>query len=216
VFERFVQLQQEGANVHHGVGLGLPISRSLARLMGGDLTLRSEAGQGCIFELTCAAPVVAGQPATPPRLSASSQPCQWQGRRILIVEDTAANEFLLRAFLEPTRAIVESATNGKQAVESCRQAADAASPYDVILMDMQLPVMDGFAATARLREDGCAAQIIASTAGAAVSDRERCLASGCNGFIAKPFNRDTVLDAIASAWNRRFVATAHPVRASNL
>src|SRR5690606_1700039 len=116
--------------------------------------------------------------------------------KILIVEDTLANQFLLRSLLKPTGAIVECVDDGQQALDRVHAMKRKSQGFDIILMDMQMPVMDGFEAVLRLRQEGCKVPIIALTAGATSSDRERCLISGCQDYLAKPFSRDLLLQII--------------------
>jgi signal transduction histidine kinase len=203
IFERFIQIDRDPR--HGGVGLGLPISRSLARLMGGDLTVTSRNGGGCTFDLVISAPIETGgtslnPPAAAPPLPSPVDGYNWRQRRILVAEDTTANQFLIRSLLRSTGASVECADNGAIALTRVGEASRKGQPFDVILMDMQMPVMDGFEAVAALRGDGCHIPIIAITAGAAAGDKARCLASGCNGYIAKPFGRDSLLQTIDHAF----------------
>ena len=119
------------------------------------------------------------------------------GVRILLVEDGPDNQRLLSIILKKHKAKVDIAENGLIAIEKVEQSLKENHSYDVILMDMQMPIMDGYDATAKLRSKGCQIPIIALTAHAMTGQREKCLALGCNEFATKPIQRDKLLNTIA-------------------
>lgn len=209
IFEPFVQVSEDDRHRKHGAGLGLSISRSLARLLGGNLTAKSRVGGGSQFSVSIRAEG-AGQVArydprlyAAPRKAAEQRPelrdgC-WTGRRILIAEDTAANQFLLRRMLEATRAQTTFVDTGEQALDAVCRSIDAGQPFDVILMDIQMPGMNGYEATRAIRREGVTGPIVALTAAAMDGDRERCLEAGCTSYLSKPINRPALLKMIAES-----------------
>jgi signal transduction histidine kinase/CheY-like chemotaxis protein len=187
IFAPFGQVDASHTRRFGGAGLGLAISRRLAKLLGGTLGVSSEPGRGSTFRLEIEAPAVAPASADPPTRRA----------RVLLAEDGTDNQRLIRALLRP-RADVALVENGAQALAQALAALDAGEPYDLVLMDMQMPVMDGYEATLRLRESGYTAPIVALTAHAMSGDRERCLAAGCDEYLTKPIDRARLLDCLAS------------------
>ncbi|MEX2208700.1 MAG: ATP-binding protein [Myxococcota bacterium] len=187
IFAPFGQVDASHTRRFGGAGLGLAISRRLAKLLGGTLGVSSEPGRGSTFRLEIEAPAVVPASAEPPTRRA----------RVLLAEDGADNQRLIRALLRP-RADVALVENGAQALAQALAALDAGEPYDLVLMDMQMPVMDGYEATLRLRESGYTAPIVALTAHAMSGDRERCLAAGCDEYLTKPIDRTRLLDCLAS------------------
>jgi len=119
------------------------------------------------------------------------------GARILLAEDGADNQRLISALLRKAGAEVTIADNGQAAVETAIAARNRGRPFDVILMDMQMPLVDGYAATAQLRRSGHTGTIIALTANAMAEDREKCLRAGCDDYLAKPVARATLLRTVA-------------------
>ena len=176
-----------------GTGLGLELSRRLARALGGDVVLKSSSpGQGSVFVVTIAAGAEVSSGLVE-KVSASSFESQdLNGLKILLAEDSNDNQLLLRRILEKRNAKVDLASNGEEAL---RKAKDGA--YDVVLMDLQMPIMDGFAATQALRASGYDIPIIALTAHATKEDREKCLAIGCNDHLTKPVNVESLLTCLA-------------------
>jgi CheY-like chemotaxis protein/HPt (histidine-containing phosphotransfer) domain-containing protein len=179
LFTRFTQADGSASRRFGGTGLGLAISRDLARLMGGDVQVASEPGLGSTFTLDLPLrPVEGGAPAQPPVDAAPLHP----GASILLVEDNEVNRLVangLLAGLGYTR--IATAVNGREAVQACEREA-----FDLVLMDCQMPEMDGFEATTELRARGLKVPIVALTAHATTGDRERCLAAGMNDYLAKP------------------------------
>ncbi len=135
-------------------------------------------------------------------------PIQLDGR-VLLVEDGPANARLTLMVLEKAGAEVTLVENGRDAVERVAAAED---PFDLILMDMQMPVMDGYAATRELRSRGYSTPIVALTAHAKKGDRQKCLDAGCDDYIAKPINRDKLLDLISRSAETPAQATGAPTR----
>jgi PAS domain S-box-containing protein len=218
VFEPFVQAEGERglvpAQTREGTGLGLSISRQFVRLMGGDLTVRSELGEGSLFEfdihvqVASAAQVEASRPSrrviglTPDQRAADGRPF-----RLLVVEDKETNRRLLVQLLESLGLDVETATNGQEALEAWTRSR----PH-LIWMDMRMPVMDGREATRRIKAtpQGQATIVIALTATAFEEDREQILLEGCDDFVRKPFRRDEIYDLLAKHLGLDFLYEEEP------
>ncbi len=203
IFKPFVQADSSTTRRFGGTGLGLTIAHELARLMNGELSATSVEGEGTTFTLTL--PVIEEEPiemvepdvAThlPPRKKTTPQQ-SIEGTRILLAEDTKVNQRLMVAILERAGAVVSVVANGALAVEAGTQAMRDGGPYDLILMDLMMPVLDGEAATIQLRATGYPGPIVALTADALEDTRDRCLAHGFDGFITKPIQRAKLLEAV--------------------
>lgn len=177
-----------------GTGLGLTISRQFAELLGGTIGVESEAGRGSTFTLTVATGDLDGirmisgvQEATlgAQRSAEVSMP-RLDGIRVLVAEDGPDNQQIIGFHLRQAGAAVTLAENGKVAVQLAVEAAARDRAFHLILMDMQMPLMDGYAATIALRNLRYTGPIIALTANAMAHDRQKCLTAGCSGFITKP------------------------------
>lgn len=183
LFSAFSQVDTSMTRRFGGSGLGLVISRQLVELMGGSISVTSTPDVGSEFSFELTLPIVTQirienrGDAIPPRLD---------GIRLLLVEDNALNQVVACGILEPTGARIDICNDGKQAVEHLREHPDV---YALVLMDVQMPEMDGFTATRIIRQQlKLTMPIVAMTAGVMVSERNRCLDSGMNDFIPKPID----------------------------
>jgi len=182
-----------------GTGLGLSISRQLAKLLSGDIVATSQLASGSKFTLKVEAGASAGverlqgltESTLPPNLDQGKQVNIPIRGRLLLVEDGADNQRLLRMQLSAAGASVTSALDGQIAVDLATKQT-----FDLIFMDMQMPVMDGYAATIELRRRGVSIPIIALTAYAMAEDREKCMASGCTAYLTKPIAEETLLSCV--------------------
>jgi CheY-like chemotaxis protein len=196
-----------------GTGLGLTISKRLAAMLGGDVcVVESSPNVGTHFRLTIDAvptevphgavsgsdanAIVAREPAP----TKAESPPSLKGCHLLLAEDGPDNQRLIAFLLRKAEAIVTVVENGEMAVEESWNAVNAATPFDVVLMDMQMPLMDGYEATALLRAKGYSGAIVALTAHAMTGDREKCLAAGCDDFATKPINRVELISTVARHW----------------
>lgn len=203
LFQPFTQADSTMTRQYGGTGLGLAISQRLARMLGGDITVSSETGRGSCFTVTLdpGEVVMASVSAAPTTKAApvETQPSAespLQGAFILIVDDAPDNRKLLSFHIKKNGGTFELAENGDIAVQKIR-AARSARPYDVILMDMQMPVLDGYGAATLLRSEGEQTPIIALTAHAMTGDREKCLNAGCDDFLSKPIDRVALIERLA-------------------
>ncbi len=203
LFRAFSQADNSMSRRFGGTGLGLSISKRLAEMLGGDITVSSEPGAGSTFSITVSAEVLAGhdQHSAQFLLPRNRNPettlpaDALAGARILLAEDGPDNQRLIAFHLKKAGALVEIAGNGELAV---RRIADRSQPrIDIILMDMQMPVMDGYEAARVLRAAGEAAPVIALTAHAMSGDRDRCVQSGCTDYLTKPIDRVKLVETCA-------------------
>lgn len=206
LFQPFTQADADTATRFGGTGLGLYISRSLARLMGGDLTVQSREGEGSRFMLavrildTSDATRLA-TPRTPQDIAADPEFRDLHGTRILLVEDNLVNRQVARAYLKPLEAEIVEAHDGQAALD----ALDAGA-FDLVLMDVRMPVMDGLEATRRIRarnDDAARTPIVALTANASAEDAQECFAAGMDSFAAKPLTPEALYTAIKTARTQR-------------
>ncbi|SFJ20216.1 hybrid sensor histidine kinase/response regulator [Planctomicrobium piriforme] len=206
IFDAFTQVDGSIARRVGGTGLGLTICLRLVRMLDGELNVRSEPNRGSTFEFTLPAPTEAL--FTVDELDKRrKQKESHEGvdilipARILIAEDTRAIQFMLQRMLQPVVFEIVVVNNGQEAVDAVIKARAEGRPFDVVLMDMQMPVLNGYDATSQLRAQGFELPVIALTAGAMAGDRERCLAVGCSDYLAKPVSRTQLLAMIVNYCN---------------
>ncbi|MCK4626825.1 MAG: response regulator, partial [Phycisphaerae bacterium] len=200
LFEAFTQADASTSRKYGGTGLGLAITRRIAELMGGELKAESTFGEGSTFTITIPAGDIEGvEMLEHPAEAVIRQSAEVQmssdalsGKRILLAEDGEDNMRLIKAILKKAGAEVVGVENGLLAVEQTES-----QKFDVILMDMQMPEMDGYEATAHLRKNGYTSPIIALTAHAMASDREKCIKAGCDDHLTKPIERAKFIPTIA-------------------
>jgi signal transduction histidine kinase len=192
LFEPFTQADASTTRRFGGTGLGLAVSRRLAELMGGTLSVESRHGLGSRFTLALPArPVKAVSERAAADQAGPRPPC-----RALVVDDGRDMRRLMSALLEKAGDNVEQAENGQLALERIAQENAAGRGYDVVLLDMQMPVLDGYDTARRLRASGVLTPIIALTANNMPGDRERCIEAGCDAFVPKPIDRRELLGAV--------------------
>ncbi|MSR62068.1 MAG: response regulator [Planctomycetes bacterium] len=217
IFRPFAQADETMSRRFGGTGLGLTISKRFAELLGGELAVTSALGRGSVFTLTLALGPLAGveiwQPesaATLARLAAATPVVRaarpLEGLRILLAEDSRDNQRLVSLHLRRAGAEVAIVDDGREAVAALEpveptSAAPRKARFDVVLMDMQMPNLDGYSATRILRERGCRVPVIALTAHTMAGDRERCLGAGCDDFLSKPIDKHAII-ATCAHWGR--------------
>ena len=199
LFRPFTQGDASTTRRYGGTGLGLSICRELVQLMGGEIGVRSAPGQGSRFWADL--PLAATEAPRPPSPPPEPDPERVRGARVLMVEDNPVNMMISVAQLEQWGAQVGQASDGLQAIDAVEQAAQRGQPYDVVLMDLQMPRMGGHEAARALRQRFSASElpIIALTAAALVSERQQALQAGMNDFVTKPIDPQQLLRALATA-----------------
>jgi len=212
IFDPFVQADTSVTRRFGGTGLGLAISRRFAEALGGDLSVQSKYGAGSVFTFTVdTGPLenirIVGVNELLASQTAVAQVNNVQGRlpaaRILVVDDGESNRKLINLVLTRAGASVQTARHGKEAVEKVEQGT-----FDLILMDMQMPVMDGYTAANLLRTRGFQAPIIALTADAMKGTESRCRDAGCTGFLTKPIDMDNLIKSLAEIFQHEGTVAA--------
>jgi signal transduction histidine kinase/DNA-binding response OmpR family regulator len=197
MFNEFSQEDPSVTRKFGGTGLGLSISRNLLKIMGSDVQLESEKNKGTQMQFALRLPVGTLHDLTPKAVLPPDSPVRKDlyNKHVLLVEDNRFNRQIAKTFLRHAHVHVTEAEHGAEAVTLAQE-----QPFDLILMDIQMPVMDGYAATALLRQQlGLRTPIVALTANAIKGEREKCLAAGMDGYLAKPFKEEELLK-IVSQW----------------
>lgn len=231
IFDPFSQGDSSITRRFGGTGLGLSISRHIAKALGGEVTVESEPGKGSIFTLNVSSGPLDGirllqEPDADIIYRNLSQkpkkpPTRLPGVRILAVDDGDTNRKLIKLVLGRVGVVVETADNGHEAIGLALNR-----PFDMILMDIQMPVVDGYSATRKLRASGLTIPIIALTAHAMQEDEQKCLEAGCTSYLTKPIDSEHLIEAICrildghrgihSASTSQKVLTTMPVLQSTL
>ena len=197
IFEPFVQADSSVNRKYGGTGLGLALSKNLARLLGGDLVLeQSIIGQGTIFAITIALKKDSVRTKVIPQqnIELSSKPLE--GKKILIIDDSPDNRMIANMFLKIAGAQCEEATNGQEGIELTHQ-----KDFDVVLMDIQMPVLDGYEAMDRLKKQNFKKPVLALTAHAFKEEKQRCINAGFSGYLTKPINREQLIRSVHQLMN---------------
>ena len=210
LFQAFGQADSSMTRRFGGTGLGLTISKRLSQMLGGDLTCTSVYGEGSVFAVTvdpgplegvemlsnpdpiggATTPVAPVAPPAAPALESATP------LRVLVAEDGPDNQRLIAFVLKKAGMTVQIVENGRLAVDELVRANETGTPYDVVLMDMQMPVLDGYQATLELRQRGFRLPVIALTAHGMAGDRERCIDAGCDDYATKPIDRVRLISLI--------------------
>ena len=204
LFHAFEQADNTVSRKHGGTGLGLTISRRLAMLMGGDVVLlRTAIDKGSCFRLQLPLTPAAGavyvksiETNNVPTVGSKNETISIPGR-ILLAEDGLDNQRLISFLLRKAGATVDVAENGQVALEMLSKASDLNMPYDLLLTDIQMPIMDGYVLARTLRDQDIKLPIVALTAHALAEDRQKCLDAGCDDYLSKPVDKQSLLTVCA-------------------
>jgi len=183
VFQNFTQVDYDSTREYGGTGLGLPISKGFVELMGGKIWIISEERIGTTIYFTIPGLIKQFSVTENITNTKKSHEYQWVNRHILIVEDDILNYYLLEEALEKTNVQISHARSGREAIDYCRNIE-----FDLILLDIQLPVVNGYDAAIGIRKTNPYVPIIAQTANAMSEDKSKCLAVGCNEYMSKPID----------------------------
>ncbi len=206
IFNTFQQAESSLTRGFGGAGLGLSVSRDIARALGGDITVTSTQNKGSTFTITIdpghTEAFTKSASETQQRIDPNNDTsidanAQLQNHKALIVDDAKDNRVLVKHILKKSGLELEFAVNGKQALEMIDLAIESNKPYDIILMDMQMPVMDGYCATKIIRKNNNNVPVVAVTAHALQGDRERCIESGCDEYLTKPIKKSLLIETCA-------------------
>jgi len=210
LFQPFVQADTSTTRKFGGTGLGLTICKRLAEMLGGEISVASEMDNGSTFTVSVATDSLEGVQwvDSPTELDEATAVGQQKNRsteapislnsRVLLAEDGPDNQRLISFVLKKAGAVVTIAENGQVAYDLATEAVAKQEPFDVILMDMQMPILDGYSATTKLRKAGYEGPILALTAHAMSSDRDKCINAGCDDYTTKPINRTELLSMVAT------------------
>jgi len=203
LFKPFSQADTSTTRRYGGTGVGLVISQRLVTALGGTLTVTSESGRGTIMTVSLDMPLSmiaaedeAGSSETTEAAALPEIP-GLRAERILLAEDGVDNQRLIGLHLRKAGAEVTIVENGRLAVEAVLQSVSEGKPFGLVLMDMQMPELDGYGATAALRRQGWSGPIVALTAHAMNGDRERCMQAGCDDYLTKPASKADLLRTCA-------------------
>ena len=210
IYQPFTQADSSTTRKYGGTGLGLAISKRLSEMLGGRIHVTSTIGSGSTFTISVNTGSLEGvrlQQVDQNSFNSTATECSQElsdhigktisSSRVLVVEDGLDNQRLISFLLKKEGMHVDLADNGQLGYDQIMAAELAAEPYDFVLMDMQMPVMDGYTATSKLREAGYTRPIIALTAHAMKNDMEKCLTAGCDAYATKPVDRRKLLETLA-------------------
>jgi hypothetical protein len=200
IFDRFVQADIEDVRALQGSGLGLSISKAYVEMLGGEIWLESELGKGSTFYFTIPGEIqIAENKVSVQSVNLSTESENVVNKlKVLIVEDDESSEIFISQLVNELSKEIFIARNGAEAVELCRNNPT----IDLVLMDVKMPVMDGYEATNKIRQFNKDVIIIAQTAFALIGDKEKLIAAGCNDYIYKPINKDELIKMIKRYFNK--------------
>lgn len=194
IFDRFTRLNDERKKVYKGTGLGLSISKKLVQMLGGEINVESEEGIGSVFYFTLPYQEISKSEAHLLKTSSANIPPDWSSKTILIVEDTHSNYILLENFLKPSKINILWAQSGKDAILIVKENPK----IDLVLMDIQLPGINGYEATRIIKAHNKNIPVIAQTAYALSGEKEFSLNEGCDDYISKPIKQDELITLLSS------------------
>lgn len=194
IFDKFRQVEKGATRMYGGTGIGLFISKTIVELMGGNIKVQSVVGEGSEFIFSIPFEETIPQQGAPALLTHKEKKYNWSDKKIVIAEDVETNFKLLSAILEKTSATIVWTKDGDEVIRYCLENPNV----DIVLMDMQMPKINGLDATIRIKKDLPHIKIIAQTAFALPNDNIRCIQAGCDDYIAKPINAELLLDKISA------------------
>lgn len=209
MFQPFTQADTSATREYGGSGLGLAITKRLAGMMGGTISFASKENEGSTFFISIPVGPVRAVVTEPMTITPATvhAPDLRLNCRVLVAEDRPEIRYLLRHFLEEAGGRVIAVADGNAAMEAIQQAEQSGQPMDIVIMDMHMPALDGYETTRRLRAAGFTMPIIALTAAAMTSDRDKCLEAGCNDYLKKPIDYRALVELVDEYTN----GSAEPV-----
>lgn len=199
IFKRFAQVSSKKRNYQHGTGLGLAITKGILELLDGSISVHSKSGSGASFKFNL--PLVrGGYSQVKKNKNDNVMNYNWSNRTLLIVEDDHVNYKYLEILLVRTKVTVFRAENGQEAVDICQRHPE----IDLVLMDIQLPVMDGYKATKRIKTFRPDVPVIAQTANAMDDDEEKCIQAGCDDYLTKPISHEILFNLLERVFNMKY------------
>lgn len=191
LFDPFIQVDRSSRRSHEGTGLGLAICKNLAELMQGEIKCQSEFGKGTTFRVHLLIPKGDESLCADGIMASDNSELDWHELKILVVDDAKLNQVIVKEMLGKIGVEPDTCWNGVEAVNAVNH-----NYYDLVFMDCRMPEMDGFQATQQLREQGYDIPIIALTAGSTLEEREKCIQSGMNDILIKPYTADEIKQTI--------------------